>query len=284
MDISASRGNVAEFSENRNSMIELDSVDMSRPVYVKIWTKDPLYVNASLQTLHKYLHVESRLNLINGIILGIVFSIVLFGLINALIIKSRLFLYYAGIFFLVGILYMINFGYAALWQPESVFFRRFTIETIGHLVLIFQFLFLIDFLDLKKNLPLFDRIFSVIIIVLSISYVFHVGDIFFITHEPFSQLIGIAYLFVLITVLYAAYRKVQGALIYLTAFSAVIFSATIYLLGWFDRFQPYTSFLLKSSIIYGFITEAFILGAHVSVRAWSYKVKSEAAWWELNVE
>ncbi|RUM71848.1 MAG: histidine kinase [Sulfurovum sp.] len=210
-------------------------------------------------TFYSYLSKSSHVQLILGLILGL---IIMAGIYNAAMYyynRDKAFLYYALLQLFMALL-LYDYSGANFWNETSFFCRNLSYDSIVSLLAsLFATLFTISFLETKKYLPKIDTILRWSIVIL-------LSDMFISLF--YRSLLVEYYLlpFLMLPFLYAGYKRMrQGykpARFYLAGWTALTLSVFL------SVFQIDYEVLLIDPLYIGAATEAILFSL-----ALSYKIR-----------
>ena len=220
-----------------------------------------VYVSTS-DTFYDYIAKDGKLQLILGLIIGL---ILMAGIYNAAMYyynKDVSFLYYALMqLFMVILLY--TYSGAFLWDEGSYFSRNISFTSIiGILASLFAALFTTHFLETKRHLPKIHTIINIGLVVIAIDLIISIFDE--------SMLVKYYILpFLMLPLIYAGYKRVrQGykpAHFYLAGW--IVFTIAVFL----NIFQVGYDYFIIDPLYIGSAIEAILFSL-----ALSYKVRMVA--------
>lgn len=244
-------------------------------VYLRVMhyrgTQFPLRVGA----LNSFYIKDARMNLAMGIYVGVMLAMILYNLFIYFILRDRAYLFYVVYTFLMAFFNAHLSGYVFRYIYPSWSFVNPYEDVFAALVAVSGILFTANFLDTKRNVPFFHKLFMtllatyVVIIGIVLSGQFLIGTVVL----EFVSLILVASFFV------AAFRTVQKgytpAKFFLIAWSLLLASVAVYILKDY-KVLPYTA-LTASSLQIGSAVEALLLSLALADKINVYKKQTMAA-------
>jgi len=217
-----------------------------------------VYVSTPV-TFYSYLSKSSHLQLILGLILGLIIMASIYNAAMYYYNRDKAFLYYALLQLFMALL-LYDYSGANFWNETSFFCRNLSYDSIVSLLAsLFATLFTISFLETKKYLPKIDTILRWSIVIL-------LSDMFISLF--YRSLLVEYYLlpFLMLPFLYAGYKRMrQGykpARFYLAGWTALTLSVFL------SVFQIGYEVLLINPLYIGAATEAILFSL-----ALSYKIR-----------
>ncbi|WP_162944896.1 sensor histidine kinase [Flavisolibacter nicotianae] len=226
-------------------------------------------------TLNAFYIKDAKMNLAMGIYIGFMLVMILYNLFIYFTLRDRSYLYYVAYTFMMAFFnahlsgYVFRFAYPSWTAPN-----RYE-DVIAALVAISGILFAANFLNTRKNVPFFHRLFMgllgsyVVIIGIVLSGQLLLGTVVL----EFTSLVLVGSFFV------AAYQTLRKgyspAKFFLIAWSLLLLSVAVYILKDY-KILPYTA-LTASSLQIGSAVEALLLSLALADKINVYKKETMAA-------
>ena len=226
-------------------MVDKKNASVSFPLW--LWDKQAFEIN------------EARENVYFGIYFGVIFFLGFLSLISGLLVRKKVFFYYAGYSLSMAIYLFtaLGFSYQFLY-PESLNFNNYSRVLLSVIITLFATLFLRAFLKIDENLPRVTKYFkfvNVLLFVLTFTWMFFAGlyRVYTIWFLNVSNIIFFSVFLLSFYSAFKAYKKERtNAVIFFIAFSVMILGLVIYLgieYGVFEESKfPLNPILLGSGI------------------------------------
>ncbi|GIX42776.1 MAG: hypothetical protein KatS3mg129_2509 [Leptospiraceae bacterium] len=213
--------------------------------------------------------------LIYGIYIGMIAIMCLFNLFLYFSIKDRIYLYYVSFLFFLGltILSITGYAYEYIWGNYP-YFAQIANYILENLTIIFAYLFMIVFLDIKKiNKKLYYLGIGIISYLLISKILIFINNILLINKMVLINLLISSFVMIIITI-YGTFKKSPYAKILLISWFILILSIIIRILMDFSQLQldyHYSNW----AILVGSALDMSLISLGLGYRFNSYMIKSK---------
>ena len=244
-------------------------------IYIKVQhsrgTQFPLVVG----TYNAFYQKSANNNMYAGMYYGLILAMIFYNLFIYFSLKDPPYLYYVAYTFFMGLLNATLIGHAFkyLW-PSNPWINRYT-DIIAISVGLSGIMFVVEFLDTKRNTPLFHKIFKL----LSFVYLLNILPIIMGYSMVGTYVVELLSLIVIICffgcAIIAMRKNYRPAKFFLIAWSLLLLSVIIFILKDFV-FIPYHP-LTANALQIGSAVEALLLSMALANRINIYKKEKENA-------
>lgn len=220
--------------------------------YVRLETGDnyyarPLDTSFKVTTLEDRMATDQRIRALIFLFLGIYLVMFFYNLFLFTSTRERAYMYYLMILVVMSLVVLHNFGYfVELFAgfPNYVFWHGPVEMILSSLIGVTVFLFAKSFLNLKENLPFWNKVLNVLMVVVILMPIPSLFGATLLNYN-LSSLFGIISLGVVFTIGLRSYKKnVPSAGYFALAYGVFIVSVIIFLIGelgglWRGEYTPF---------------------------------------------
>lgn len=249
--------------------------DKLQTIYVRVkhsrGTQFPLFIG----TIKNFFHESAKSDLYSGMYYGLIVAMIFFNLFIYISLKDVAYIYYVAYIFFMGLLNASLSGHAfKFFWPSYPLFNKY-VDIIAVFVGLAGILFVIKFLETKRNTPRFHilfRLFACLYIINIIPIALGYGMFGTIMIESLSVILIVSFFF---CALVSMRMNFKPAKFFLIAWTFLLFSVVIFILKDFI-FIPYHP-LTANALQIGSAAEALLLSMALANRINIYKQEKEKA-------
>ena len=238
--------------------------------YIKIQTTNAFVLKFYVDSVDEYLKKSDIKKMFLLFYFGFIASIIIYNIFLLFALKERSYLFYILFQFVTLFLLLSSsgLGYYLLWQ-DSYELNEFVLKIFDDFAILLGVLFTQSFLNVKRNFPKINRVINytilIILYVMLTPWEYH-----YLLVKP--VMIG-AILLIFVVAIFAIYKKVPSAKLFLIGWMLLILGAIATLLKNFGVLE--TNFLTTWAIYVGSMFEAIIFSIALAKRIETLKQDKE---------
>lgn len=268
--------------DTRVSTFRLADLSGNAIIYLKVKSQSPILVPLRVQTIEDYFSSELTKNLFFGVFFGIIFLVICYNLILAILTQESIYFHYLAYVFFLGIILLNYFGfsYQYLWSGSNPWVDKVMPVSILFIALT-MINFIRRFVNTKDSFPIVDKffLFSIVTYLTLVPATFFISTSFlFMFLAPTSSVLMVVLVIILIKS-----RQNFAPATYILIGWLFLFAGAISLVGKTFGLIPHNNFT-SFAILIGAVIEVIMFTIGIGYRFRWFKKEAQRMRQELKLK